>query len=199
MKKQPLIIGVTGGIGGGKSTFCKLLVEKGELVYYTDKEGARIQEKDSAVINAIKEEFGEDIYHNGILQRSKLASIVFSDADKLQKLNHIVHPAVICDFQQWVIRHAERKYLFMECAVLFEARFTENVDKILVVTASERERIQRTIVRDNLSEKEVKARIKNQFPENYKIEKSDWVFDTTHTTDPMKNVETFLKLLEESS
>ncbi len=198
MKQQPLIIGVTGGIGGGKSTFCRLLVEKGELVYYTDKEGARIQEKNNEVVESIKKEFGEDIYNNGILQRSKLASIVFSDTNKLQKLNQIVHPAVICDFQQWVNQHSNRKYLFMECAILFEAQFTENVDKIVVVTASEEERIQRVMQRDNLSEKKVKERIDNQLSENYKIENSDWVFDTTHTIDPMENVENFLQLLENS-
>ncbi len=194
--KKPLIIGITGGIGAGKSTFCQLLLDKGELVYFSDKEASRIQEKDNTVIDKIKKEFGENIYFNGILQRSKLAEIVFSDTKKLQKLNQIVHPAVIDDFQQWVHQHLDRKYLFMECAILFEAKFTKYVDKIVTITASEEERIKRTILRDNISEKEVKARIKNQISENYKKAKSDWIFDTTYNTNPMKNVETLLKLLE---
>ncbi len=193
---QPLIIGVTGGIGGGKSTFCRFLAKSNQFVYNTDNEAKRIQETESQVIKAIKQEFGDDIYQNGSLQRSKLGSIVFADSQKLQKLNNIVHPAVIRDFQQWIKEHSDRKFLFMECAVLFEAQLTQYVDKIVVVTASEKERIKRTMQRDNLSKKQVKLRINNQLPENDKIANADWVFDTTHSINLMKYIEEFVQILD---
>ncbi len=191
--KQPLIIGITGGIGGGKSTFCRFLKQENQLVYNTDNEAKRIQETDNDVVEAIKRDFGDDIYHNGSLQRSKLASIVFSDTRKLEKLNQIIHPAVIKDFLEWVKKHSDRKFLFMECAILFEAKFSYLVDRVVVVTADKNTRIQRVIKRNNLKEEDVIKRIENQFDENLKIKNADWTFDTTENDLTQKQILKFLK------
>ncbi len=190
--KQPLIIGITGGIGGGKSTFCRFLAKSNQLVYNTDNEAKRIQEMDSQVVKAIKQEFGDDIYQNGALQRSKLGSIVFADAQKLQKLNDIVHPAVVKDFQKWVKNHSNRELLFMECAILFEAEFSHLVDRVVVVTADKKERIKRVIKRNHLTQKEAEQRLDNQFSEQYKLQKADWIFDTTNENLTQQTVDNFL-------
>lgn len=193
--KKPLIIGITGGIGGGKSMFANLLQERGELVYNTDLEAKKIQDTDKKLIENIKKEFGESIYTNHTLNRAKLAKIVFSDAEKLQKLNSLVHPRVKADFQKWVKKNSAKRFLFMECAILFEGKFEALVDKIVVVTAPEKIRIERVVNRDKISEESVRNRIKNQLQEEEKISRADWVFDTDNDELPSLRVNTFLEIL----
>lgn len=196
--KKPTIIGITGGIGGGKSMFSRFLLRRGELVYDTDMEAKILQNTDEILISKIKTEFGDDIYNEHGLNRQQLAKIVFPNPEKLQTLTGIVHPAVMEDFNQWIQKNASRKFLFMECAVLFEGKFDRLVDKIVVVTAPEEVRIQRVMKRDCVEEKSVLARIQNQMDESEKIKLADWVFDTNNDELPHIRVDKFLKMLYES-
>ncbi|MFV0392452.1 MAG: dephospho-CoA kinase [Paludibacteraceae bacterium] len=192
---KPIIIGITGGIGGGKSMFSRHLMRRGELVYDTDMEAGILQECDDNLRKKIIARFGKDIYTSDGLNRKKLADIVFSDKEKLLLLNSIVHPAVINDFKRWVAGNTSRKFLFMECAILFEGNFNHLVDKIVVVTAPEDIRIQRVMKRDCTNEESVIARVRNQIPEEEKIKRADWVFDTNNAVFPHKRVDKFLEML----
>lgn len=175
---KPTIIGITGGIGSGKSTLSALLMKQGFLVYNTDDAGRRLQQEDKDLICKIQSVFGDDIYSEGLLDRKRLASIVFSDPDALMKLTSLVHPAVKRDFQNWVSLNSEQKILFMECAILFEGAFDILVDKIVSVTANTEIRIQRVIKRDGLDRKEVLDRMNNQVPEDERIRRSQFIFIT---------------------
>lgn len=197
--KKPLIIGITGGIGGGKSTFSNYLRKRGELVYDTDIEAKKLQDTDEQIITELKELFGDDIYTKKGLDRGTIAKIVFSDKEKLNRLNQIIHPKVKSDFKEWVNKHPEKEFLFMECAILFEGGFDEFVDKIAVITAPEDVRIKRVIKRDGLTEAQVKERIKNQISDNEKIKKADWVIDTNNRGKSSKCASDFLLMLKKNN
>lgn len=192
---KPIKIGITGGIGGGKSVFSRYLMRRGELVYDTDLEAKILQNYDAELIAATKAEFGDDIYNDEGLDRKRLASIVFSQPERLKTLTNLVHPAVKADFVRWAEANSERKFLFMECAVLFEGNFVDYVDKVVVVTADEQIRIERVMRRDNISEEQVRARIKNQINEAEKKAHADWVFDTGSSESPHIRVDHFLEQL----
>lgn len=195
--KQPIVIGITGGIGGGKSMFSRFLMRRGELVYDTDIEARILQNTDDKLIAKIKAEFGDDIYNNYGLDRPKLAKLVFPNPDKLRILSEIVHPVVVDDFKLWIKKNGARKFLFMECAILFESNFDNLVDKVVVVTAPQEVRIQRVMKRDCIDEESVLARIKNQMDESKKVELADWAFDTNNEILPHIRVDNFLEMLYE--
>lgn len=199
MKTAPTIIGITGGIGGGKSMFSRFLMRRGELVYDTDMEARILQNTDEKLMNSIKAEFGDDIYNQHGLDRPRLAKIVFSNPEKLRILNGIVHPAVVEDFNAWVQKNASRKFLFMECAILFEGKFDRLVDKIVVVTAPQEVRVKRVMARDCVKEDSVLARMRNQMDESEKIELADWTFDTNNEILPYLRVDDFLGMLYSST
>ncbi len=192
---KPIVIGITGGIGGGKSMFSRHLMRRGELVYDTDMEAKILQNTNENLREKIKAEFGDDIYNSAGLDRAKLANIVFNDPSKLKVLTGIVHPAVIEDFKIWVEKNAERKFLFMECAILYEGKFDVLVDKVVLVTAPEDVRVDRVMNRDGVDEESVRARIRNQIPETEKMKKADWIFDTNNTIFPHQRVDDFLEML----
>lgn len=195
--KHPIVIGITGGIGGGKSMFSRLLQRRGELVYDTDLEARILQDTDETLIAKIKAEFGDDIYSIYGLDRPKLAKIVFPNPEKLRKLSKMVHPVVIDDFKLWVKKNGARKFLFLECAILFESKLNKLVDKVVVVTAPQEVRVQRVMKRDCVDEDSVLARMKNQMDESKKVELADWAFDTNNEILPHIRVDNFLKMLYE--
>ncbi|MGC3977962.1 MAG: dephospho-CoA kinase [Paludibacteraceae bacterium] len=193
--QKPITIGITGGIGGGKSTFSSRLRECGQLVFDTDFEAKKLQDEDDSVKTELQELFGKDIYKNDILDRKKIAQIVFSKKEILRKLNHIIHPRVKAKFEEWVQANYTNKYLFMECAILFEGEFDAYVDKILVVTAPEHVRLERVMKRDNQTAQQVHNRMKNQLSEEEKIKRSDWVIETDGLKNTNEKVNGFLKIL----
>lgn len=195
---RPIIIGITGGIGGGKSLFSKHLMLQGQLVYNADSETKKLQDSDSDLRKQIQAAFGNDIYTPTGLDRTRLAKMVFADTAQLQKLNAIVHPAVIAHFRQWMERNKERTYLFIESAILFEARIDTLVDKVVVITAPDAIRIARVTMRDGVSADAVKARMRHQMKEHEKIARADWVFDTSDNKEPHERVKQFLTLLAQS-
>jgi dephospho-CoA kinase len=169
------IIGLTGGIGSGKTTVAKKLQSLGIHVYYADEEAKKLMNQPE-IAKQIQEIFGTDVYDNGVLQRQILAKRVFSDQENLSKLNAIVHPVVANDFREWVNSHSSSEYVVKEAAILFETGGHKNCDYTILVTAPEEVRIQRVMKRDNVSKEQVVDRIKNQWSDDVKRELADFVF-----------------------
>lgn len=171
----PIIIGITGGIGSGKSTLSKRLRAHGFDVYDTDKEAHRLQNHHPRIKTQLMDLFGPDIYTQCGLNRKEIGKVVFENKELLDRLTHIIHPVVEEDFRQWVNDRFSHDFLFIESAILFESGLNYFVDKVIVVTASEEVRIRRVLKRDGISLEQVHARMKNQLPEEAKIEKADYV------------------------
>ncbi len=168
-------IGITGGIGSGKSTVCKLFQLLGVPVYNSDYEARLITDTHPQVVQKIKETFGEESYVDGKLNRPYISSIVFNNKEELAKLNGIVHPAVAAHFQQWLQEHSAYPYVLKEAAILFESGAYKAVDKVITVSAPRDLRIKRVVQRDGFDVEEIKKRMNNQWSEEEKIKLSDEV------------------------
>jgi dephospho-CoA kinase len=158
-------IGITGGIGSGKSTVCRLLEQYGAAVYDSDAEAKRLMNEDQALREALIEAFGEDCYNSEGLNRGYLASRVFGDKEQLQRLNSIVHPAVKADFRRWA-EEQSAPYVILESAILFDAGFQSEVDATLAVLAPLPERVRRAMERDGAEREAVMSRISNQMSDD---------------------------------
>lgn len=169
-----LRIGVTGGIGSGKSTVCRMLEECGAVVYDSDSNAKRLMSEDAEIRKLLTAEFGEETFVDGTLNRRHLASVVFADAGRLQRLNEIVHPAVRRDFRLWCERHNECSYAVLESAILFDAGFETEVDKTLAVVAPLELRIARVCSRDGMARDEVEKRISRQMSDDELCAKADY-------------------------
>lgn len=156
------IIGVTGGIGSGKSTVCKVFESLGIPVFNADTEAKEIYKTEPSALAEVREQFGESVFINGELERRKLAQLVFSDEKKLAQLNAIIHPLVKKRFIQWQAEQ-DAPYLIREAAIMIESGTYQDCDHIILVSAKEETRIQRVIQRNALSEKEVRERIARQW------------------------------------
>lgn len=163
-----LKIGLTGGIGSGKSTVASVFEVLGIPVYYADTSAKRLMNEDLKVKKAIEEAFGEDSYSKGLLNRKFLARIVFTDPGKLRQLNAIVHPATLADASLWMDEQLS-PYAIKEAALIFESGFDSSLDYIIGVSAPQSLRISRTINRDNIMQDEVLARMEMQMPEPKKM------------------------------
>ena len=159
-------IGITGGIGSGKSTVCALFADRGVAVYDSDSRAKRLMNEDAALREALSREFGAGCYAaDGSLDRASLAAAVFGDAEALKRLNAIVHPAVREDFRKWA-ETQNGPYVLLESAILFEAGFESEVDATLAVLAPLEERVRRTSERDGMSRDEVLKRIAHQMSDD---------------------------------
>ena len=167
-------IGITGGIGSGKTTVCMVFETLGVPVYYADAQAKNLMNTDAELRASITGYFGNNIYRDGTLDRRKLAEIVFNDKTALAKLNNWVHPAVARDFEDWHSRQTTL-YVIEEAAIIFESNIEHRFDKIILVTAPEEIRIKRVCARDKLHPKAVRERIKNQMPEEKKIPLADYI------------------------
>jgi dephospho-CoA kinase len=170
-------LGVTGGIGSGKSLVCSIISAMGYPIFNADSEARRIVESDFEVISAIKNLFGDGIYLNGYLDRKRVAEIVFSNPTLLEELNSIIHPAVANHFDHWVFQYRYRSLVVKEAAILFESGANRNVDKTLVVTAPLDVRIKRVIERDGLNREEILSRMNNQFTQDELVKRCDLVIE----------------------
>ncbi|RFS20597.1 dephospho-CoA kinase [Chitinophaga silvatica] len=170
-----LKIGITGGIGSGKSTVSKIFELLGIPVYYADDKAKDIMIRDQELVAQIKAHFGNDVYdQNGVLNRKQLGNIVFNDKEKLKILNSLVHPATIKDADQWALEQSA-PYVLKEAALLFESESFHHLDKIIGVYAPQPLRIQRVMKRDNVSREDVLARINKQIDESIKMKLSDYI------------------------
>lgn len=158
-------IGITGGIGSGKSTVCALLKERGVAVYDSDYEAKRLMAQSETLRRQIVEAFGAECYNDGGLNRQYLAAQVFGNAEALQRLNAIVHPAVKDDFRAWAERQ-HGAYVVLESAILFESGFDKEVDATLAVMAPLEERVRRTMERDGANREQVLSRIAHQMSDD---------------------------------
>lgn len=171
-------IGLTGGIGAGKSSVANFFRELGIPVYVADIEAKRLMQSSKAVRRKLINEFGPEAYANKKLNRTFLAKIVFNNKEKLAAINSIVHPSVSNSFKRWVGKQRS-PYIIQENAILFESKSERQFDIIITVIAPLEERIKRIIARDKTSRTEVLARIQNQFSDNEKINNSDYVINNT--------------------
>ena len=172
------IIGLTGGIGSGKTTVANEFSSLGIPVYITDLEAKKLMQSDS-VLNQIKEEFGSTVFDKDVLLRDKLSEIVFNDDKRLAKLNSIVHPAVKQHFREWLLEHQNNPFVIYESAILFESGSYKECDYIINVVAPLEIRIQRVIERDKTTREKVLERVKNQWNDEEKSSKSDFIVKNT--------------------
>ncbi len=169
------IIGVTGGIGSGKTSLMKFAEKHGYITYYADAEAKKMYQK-PLIINQMKNAFaGDDIWTDNVLDKQKLAKVVFADKQKLQMLNQIIHPAVKKDFEDFVAKHSHEKMILKETALLFEAGLYKSCDYSILVTAPKEVRIERVMQRDSVSREEVLKRMNNQWPDEEKEKLADKV------------------------
>lgn len=170
------VLGLTGGIGSGKTTVARFFKELGVPVYIADDEAKKLMNSDPEVQKKIKEIFGEEAYKNGFLDRKFLATKVFKDKNLLEQLNSIVHPAVGKHFLKWKQRqHSE--YVVYEAAILFEKGGYKKCDYNLLITAPLEVRVERLIARDRTTRKEIEARMNNQWPDEKKASLADFIIE----------------------
>ncbi|WP_028297087.1 dephospho-CoA kinase [Olivibacter sitiensis] len=181
-----LEIGVTGGIGSGKTTICRVFEVLGVPVFYADTEAKKVMVRDRKLVAALKQHFGSDIYlHDGQLDRKKLADIVFNDAEKLRLLNNLVHPETISAYQEWV-KVQQAPYVMKEAALLFESGSYKLSNFNVLVVSPEALRIGRVMARDGVTENEVRARMSKQWRDEEKMKLADFVIynDESHAILP---------------
>jgi dephospho-CoA kinase len=170
-----LKVGITGGIGSGKSTVCKVFKALGVPVYHADVVARNITDQNPSVVAQIKETFGVGMYATGKLDRPKMAALVFNNPDALAKLNAIVHPAVHAGLPVWLAENKNAPYIIYEAAILFESAAYKQLDKSILVAATEETRLHRVMQRDNATRDEVLARVKNQWDETQKLVHANFV------------------------
>lgn len=171
-------VGITGGIGSGKTTVCEIFERLGVPVYYADKQAKYLMETDKKLREAIRQLFGDEAFDSeNNLNRAFIAGIVFKDEEKLLALNALVHPAVKADYDSWnaILARKEYPYSLKEAALLVESGSYKDLDKLIVVSAPLEDRIKRVMARDNVSEEQVKARIDAQLPDAEKVKLADYV------------------------
>jgi len=171
-----LKIGLTGGIGSGKSTVAKIFELLSIPVYYADEASKRLYHTDKNLIAQIKKHFGEDVYTSEQLNRSKLAAIVFNDPQKLELLNQLVHPPTLRDAEEWMKKQTA-PYVVKEAALLFESGSSAGLDFIIGVKAPTALRVKRVMERDHLTRDEVLSRADRQIDENIKLMLCDFIIN----------------------
>ncbi|MBP6180823.1 dephospho-CoA kinase [Flavobacterium sp.] len=189
------IIGLTGGIGSGKTTIATIFQSFGIPVYIADDEARKIMQS-SEIINTIKKTFGTSVFENEVLNREKLAEIVFNDPEKLKELNKIVHPAVKRHFDQWLLNHVSNSYIIYEAAILFESGRYKDCDVIITVTAPAESRVRRVVERDKTTRELVLKRINAQWTDEQRISKSDFVIENNSIEESKLEVVKILKILK---
>ena len=201
-----MIVGITGGIGSGKSTIAQGLRQMGYAVYDTDSEAKRLIVEDAHVRKQITALFGEEVYKDGVYQTSLVAQRVFADKGLLAQLNAIVHPAVKADILRWAqtINHSTPSYTtlhhttlcFIECAILYQAGFDSLCDKVVAVTAPEEIRLERVIARDHSDINKVRARMRAQEAEK-DVQRADIVVNNDGTIPILTLCEDIIQQLTE--
>ena len=196
---KPKLIGITGGIGAGKSTVSTICKHLGFKVYNSDQRAKEIVSQDSIIKKKLISFFGNNIYKNGVLDRKFLSDKIFNDKSSLQQINSIIHPAVKKDFNSWVINNSNEKILFKESALLFESGAYKELDKIILIVSDKNLRVSRVLNRDQKrSKKEIESIIDKQIDEVDAIKYADIVIDNNHKKMLLPSViQEIEKLIEE--
>lgn len=169
-----LKVGITGGIGSGKTYICKIIERLGYPVYNADVRAKELTNSNSNIKSAVKSLFGKGIYVNGKLNRSAVAKLVFENSTLLEKLNRIIHPEVQNDFETWANSNSDYSIVFKEAAILFESGMYKLMDANILVTAPLNIRIGRVMERDGVSKNDVLKRISNQFSDEEKLKLANY-------------------------
>lgn len=175
-RTSPLKIGVTGGIGAGKSIVCRIFNVLGVPVYDADNRARQVMVEDAVLVRQLKGHFGEEAYAtDGRLDRAYLAAKVFSDAEKLALLNSLVHPRVGLDFDKWLSQYPDAPYVIKEAALIFEAGSYKSLDAVITVSAPEELRLRRTLIRDeHRSRQQIEEILASQLPEQERLSRADY-------------------------
>jgi dephospho-CoA kinase len=167
-------LGITGGIGSGKTSVCRVFTVLRIPVFSADREASHIMENESVIQDKLNSMAGKDLYARGCLDRLALAAIIFNDKTILEKVNALVHPFVFDNFRKWSVEQTS-PYVIMEAAILFESGASEYVDKIATVVAPAEQRVERVIRRNKLTKKQVMERMRNQMSDETRISLSDYI------------------------
>lgn len=171
-----LKIGITGGIGSGKTTVCKIFSQLGIPIYYADIAARNLMEHDEELISNLKKEIGNHIYDESDLLNKKLfGEIIFNNSESMKKANSFIHPTVRKDFENWIGENASAPYIIEEAAILFESGANKNLDYVVTVTAPEKVRFARVMLRDSITEDYVKKISATQMSEEEKKQLADFV------------------------
>lgn len=167
-------IGITGGIGSGKSVVSKILSLLDIPIYLSDDEAKRLTATDETIRRELTDLLGDELFQDGVLNKQKLASYLFASPENAEKVNAIIHPQVKQDFRRWCARHASAQYVAMESAILFESGFASEVDVVVMVYAPKEVRIQRAMMRDAASRTQIEQRIQRQMDDEAKRSKAHY-------------------------
>jgi dephospho-CoA kinase len=189
------IIGLTGGIGSGKTTLATYLKSLGIPVFIADDEAKKLMQSPE-VVAEMQTVFGTTIFENGVLNRQQLAAIVFSNPEKLIQLNAIIHPAVKKQFGFWLDQYQSEPFVVYEAAILFESGSYKNCDSIITITAPLEDRIARVMQRDNSTREQVLHRINAQWTDEQRIAKSDFVIENSVAQEAKNSIDEILKILK---
>jgi len=176
--KPGMKLGITGGIGSGKTSVCRVFNVLGIPVFSADPEAKEVMDNDSTIKREINEIAGKNIYPGGQLNRIELASLIFNDKNLLEKVNSLVHPVVFDNFMHWAEKQTA-PYVIMEAAILFESGAYNLVDRVATIVAPLEERISRVTQRNELTRDQVMERIKNQMTDKERIKMSDYVINNS--------------------
>lgn len=188
-------IGITGGIGSGKSIVGKILSTIGFPVFYSDLEAKQIMTRDKNVVSQIKRTFGEEAYVNDELNRNFLAEKIFNQPELKNKINAIVHPAVRKAFDDFA-QNQQKSLVFNEAAILFETGGYKSFDATILVVADEDLRLKRVMNRDNAPQKAIEERMKNQWSDEKKKPMADFIIENNEDSLLVPQVEKIIELLE---
>jgi dephospho-CoA kinase len=178
--KPGMKLGITGGIGSGKTSVCRVFNLLGIPVFSADPDAKEIMDNDKGIIKRINSIAGKDLYISGSLDRMELAQLIFNDNSLLEKVNSLVHPVVFEHFRKWDMEQTA-PYVIMEAAILFESGASKLVDRIATVVAPMEERVERVIHRNNLSREQVMERMRNQMDDDTRMKLSDYVIHNSET------------------
>ncbi|RYD74359.1 MAG: dephospho-CoA kinase [Sphingobacteriales bacterium] len=192
---RPKVIGLTGGIGSGKTTIAKYFEAKGVPLYIADEESKKILDSPDAMAE-IEEAFGQEVFSDSKIDRKKLANLVFNDAEKLFILNGVLHPKVQHHFEDWAKKQSTN-FVIKEAAILFESGSYKDCDRVILITAPLDIRIRRVMNRDDVTREQVLERIANQWTDDKKIPLSDFIIENTELENAKIAADKVLALLNE--
>lgn len=188
------VIGLTGGIGSGKTIVAKYLESLGIPVYIADDEARKLMDA-KEIIDSVSETFGNQVIEHGKINRTTLAKLVFNNSEQLEKLNSIIHPKVKEHFDTWLEKHKNHPWVVKEAAILFESGSYKGCDAIITVTAPLETRIQRVMERDKTDRESVLKRMQSQWTDEQRITKSTYVIHNISLKETHKKIKQILKLL----
>ena len=187
-------VGITGGIGSGKSVVASIFEMHDVPVYNADKETKKLNNDSPHIREQLIHHFGKEVYDNNKqLDKKKFAEIIFSDNEKLELANSIIHPEVLKHFNYWCVQNSDHKIVALEAAILLEANFQVNIDKIVTVYSPLSQRISRVMARDGVSEAAVRTRMKYQISEREKIRMADYVIMNDHKSSLIDQVHNLIE------